>query len=98
MPVEVSQILSIISCLVACMALVRNVKGDTKADAGQTTEMIVKLEIIKDDLKEIKNDMKEIKDDMQSIKERLVIVEQSVKSAHHRIDTLQGKHHDDPKE
>lgn len=89
MSVELSQLLSIASALVAVVALYRNVKGDTKQDAGQLTTLIVKSEAIKDDTKEIKSDIKDVKVDMDKMKEKITITEASVKSAHKRIDYLQ---------
>lgn len=90
MPIELTQLLAIISCIVAALALYRNVKGDTKQDAGQLTTLIVKLESINDDTKEIKGDIKDVKSDMDKMKEKLTLTEASVKSAHKRIDYLQG--------
>lgn len=89
MPVELTQLLSVASVLVAVVALYRNIKGDTKQDAGQLTTLIVKTEAIKDDTKEIKGDIKDVKADMDKMKEKLTINEASVKSAHKRIDYLQ---------
>ena len=39
---------------------------------------------------EIKSDMKNVKGEVQELRERLVAVEQSAKSAHHRLDGLTG--------
>lgn len=91
MPVELSQVLSICSVVIAFLALYRNTKADTKNDAGQLMEVIVKLETISENVKEIKLDIKDVKADMEKVKERLVKVEQSTKSAHHRLDTIEGK-------
>lgn len=85
---ELPVIISIISCLVALMAFMRNSRADIKQDAGQLMEIIVKLETINENVKEVKADIKDVKSDMEKVKERLVIVEQSCKSAHKRIDTL----------
>ena len=52
--------------------------------------MIVKLENIGDGVSEIKSDMKNVKGEVQELRERLVVVEQSAKSAHHRLDGLAG--------
>ncbi len=90
MPIELTQLLSIISCVVAVLALYRNFKGDTKTDVGQLTTLIVKLEAIGEDTKEIKSDIKDVKADMDKMKEKLTLTEASVKSAHKRIDYLQG--------
>lgn len=91
MPVEITQILSLLSFLVAAIALSRNLKGDVKNDAGQQTEIIVKLETINENVKEIKTDIKDVKSDIEKMKERLVVVEQSCKSAHKRIDSLHNE-------
>ena len=50
--------------------------------------MIVKLENIGDGVSEIKSDMKNVKGEVQELRERLVAVEQSAKSAHHRLDGI----------
>jgi septal ring factor EnvC (AmiA/AmiB activator) len=90
MPIDTSHIISALSLLIAAFALYRNVRGDTKTDAGQLTTLIVKLETIGDDTKEIKNDIKDVKVDMDRMKEKLTLAEASEKQAHKRIDTLQG--------
>lgn len=91
MKIDVTIIVSAVSLLLALLAWRRNAKVDDKKDAGQMTEIIVKLEIMKDDIKEIKLDLKEVKGDIENIKERLLIVEQSAKSAHKRIDEIAKK-------
>lgn len=98
MPLEFTQILSLLSFLVAAIALSRNLKGDVKNDAGQQTEIIVKLETINENVKEMKTDVKDVKNDMEKMKERLVIVEQSCKTAHKRIDTLHDKRESEEQE
>ena len=54
------------------------------------------MELVQSDLKEIKADFKAeirtLKSDLESIKERMVVVEQSTKSAHRRIDELHNEH------
>lgn len=88
---NLSSVIPYISMIIAAVALYRNLKGDTKTDAGQMMEIIVKLETINENVKEVKADMKDVKSDIERMKERLIIVEQSAKSAHKRIDTL---HHE----
>lgn len=95
MPVELTQLLSVTSCLIAGVALWRNLKGDTKANANEMTTVIVKLETINENTKEIKADIKDVKNDMERMKERLIKVEQSTKSAHHRLDNIVGKQYED---
>lgn len=87
---------TVISLLIASVALLRNLKGDTKNEGAQVSEILVKMELVQSDLKEIKADFKAeirtLKADQESLKERMVVVEQSVKSAHKRIDGLHGEH------
>ena len=64
---------------------------ETKEDTAALTAITVKLEMIGDNVKEIKNDTKTVKDEIGVIRERLTITEQSVKSAHKRIDMIEGK-------
>ena len=93
---DIKDIATIISLLIAAAALFRNIKGDTKNDGAQISEILVKMELVQSDLKEIKADFKaEIKglrNDLENLKERMVTVEQSVKSAHKRIDNTHGIH------
>lgn len=88
---ELTQLIPVLSLLIAAFALFRNVKGDTKTDAGQMMEVIVKLETINENVKEVKADMKDVKSDVERMKERLIVVEQSTKSAHKRIDALHNE-------
>lgn len=46
---------------------------------------------IRQDTQEIKTDMKTLQGNVQDLNERMIRVEQSTKSAHHRIDTLEKK-------
>ena len=57
------------------------------------------MELVQSDLKEIKADFKAeikgLKVDIEKVKERLVVVEQSAKSAHHRIDSIRDHKEDE---
>lgn len=57
-------------------------------DVGRITEVMIKLDHIKDDTTEIKGEIREIKKDVSDLRERVVIVEQSTKSAHKRMDDI----------
>ena len=89
--ITATQVISIISVLIAFTALYRNLKQDNNANVGQMTEIAVKLETIKDNTLEIKNEIKAVKSDIEKIKERLVVVEQSTKSAHKRLDAINNE-------
>lgn len=68
----------------------RAARCENKEDAASLTTVIVKLENIGADIKEIKTDMSGLQAEMKNVMERLVIVEQSTKSAHTRIDEMGG--------
>lgn len=86
--ISISQVISVISVLIAGYALYRNLKGDAKQDTGALTTVIVKLETIGDDVREMRNDIKDVKKDMDSLKDRVTLTEASLKSAHKRIDDV----------
>ena len=64
----------------------RNKTKDDKEQSSQLTTMIVKLENISTTCTEIKNELFNVKEEMKQHAKRLTIVEQSVKSAHRRLD------------
>ena len=95
MQVEITILLSFVSVCVAGVVAVtsirRNKATDDKKEASSMTTLIVKLENIGDGVNEIKADMRNMRTDMQNLRERLVIVEQSTKSANKRLDVMEGK-------
>ena len=54
--------------------------------------VVVKLENIADDIKDIKRESRENREEMKQLRERVVIVEQSLKNYHKRLD---GEQHSD---
>lgn len=98
MTIELSLLLSGVSVAFAIFFGIcskqRNEKKDTQEDAEQraTTDTMVKLENIADDLKDIKRESRENREEMKTLRERVVIVEQSLKSYHKRLD---GEQHSD---
>ena len=68
----------------------RSQKTDDQKQASETTSMIVKMENIGNGVNEIKSDIKSIRDENKESRERLIIVEQSTKQAHKRIDKIEG--------
>lgn len=101
MTVELSLMITIVSVsfalLSGIMSIRRNHKSDDTANAAQITTVIVKLENIGDDVKEIKENLRTLDEKIQQLDRRVTIVEQSAKSAHHRLDAA-GIGHAEPKE
>lgn len=94
MTIEVALLISGISLAFALYSGITNLKRsarkDTAEDTAQLTTVIVKLENIGVGISEIKAEMKNVKNDLQDLRDRLIVVEQSTKSAHHRIDGIAG--------
>lgn len=92
MTIEVALLISGVSLAFAIYSGVTNMKRnnrkDTTEDASQLTTVIVKLENISAGITEIKTEMSNVKSDIKDLRDRLIVVEQSSKQAHKRIDTL----------
>ena len=94
MTIDVPILISGLSLLVAVIVAITSIRGRNasvdKQEASQITTLIVKLENIAEGVNEIKADMRTVRNDVQELRDRMVIVEQSTKSAHHRLDAIVG--------
>lgn len=72
----------------------RNDIKDIEEKAARDAKIIVKLDAISVDVKDIKDDMSNINKRVDEIDKRVVIVEQSTKSAHKRLDGIVGNRED----
>lgn len=86
------------SLIFGIAALIFSLKGDKRTDTKDLEERVTrdtivntKLDVIGENVKSIKDDVSTMRQDIQNIDKRLVIVEQSTKSAHHRIDNLEER-------
>lgn len=84
-----------LSLLIAFFSLARLYKNDSKTETKEQTESRVRMETKIDNVNE---NVKEMRDDIKAqgviqsqMAERLTKVEESTKSAHHRIDGLESK-------
>ncbi len=93
--IQLTQIISVASCLIALIALWRNLRADNNTNVGQMTEIAIKLENISNNTLEIKNEVRTVKQDIEKLRERVIIVEQSAKSAHKRIDGIKNENQAD---
>lgn len=95
MSIEVTFLISIISISASIyFGFKNNRRGDrseVEAKAIETATINVKLDNIGSDVKDIKYDISAVKTDVQNLTERMVVVEQSTKSSHHRIDAMEEK-------
>lgn len=61
---------------------------DARKQAAQDSKIETKLSAIQDDTQDIKTELRGMKADINDMNKRLTIVEQSTKSAWHKIDEL----------
>lgn len=90
MVIEFDRILTVVS---VCAAIYFAARGDNRASndevakkAEENAATLQKLDSINDDTKEIRKEITDVKVKVSDLSERVVIVEQSTKSAHHRMD------------
>ena len=69
----------------------RNDNSDVESKAIERATINVKLDQIGGDVRDIKYDVTGVKKDFQMLTERVVKVEESAKSAHHRIDGIEER-------
>jgi len=69
----------------------RNDVKDIEERAANNAKVNTKLDIISSTVSDIKNETSATRADVKDLTVRVVAVEQSAKSAHHRIDRLEGK-------
>lgn len=79
-----------------------NLKNNKKSDNAELTERVkqntrinMKLDTISSNTTEIKNEVTEMRRELNSHDNRIIKVEESVKSAHHRIDGLETRLNED---
>jgi hypothetical protein len=80
--------LSCVMAIVAIITLARNGKKDTQDDAVQKATMTADLKYIRDGIDEMKVDNRAMKRDIGDLKIKVTEIEQSVKSAHKRLDDM----------
>lgn len=94
MQVDFGTLLTVVSVFFAVYFAAKNNNRQQDADvsyrASETAMISQKLDNINDDTKEIKKELTDVKRNVSELSERVIIVEQSTKSAHHRIDDMEG--------
>lgn len=86
--IEIALLISAVSLGATLYNTIANARTRTKADGEQITTIIVKLETIQTAITEIKTVMCRHQDDITKLQNRVTIVEESVKTAHKRLDAL----------
>ena len=70
----------------------KNLKQETKEETTAITSIGTKLDLISKNVDEIRLDNKDFNKSIHQLGERISAVEQSTKSAHHRIENLEELH------
>ena len=81
----------LISTFALLFSVYQFIKHTEKEDTGQITTVLVKLENIAELVAEIRQDVRDDRVERQALRDRVVAVEQSTKSAHKRIDSIELK-------
>jgi len=84
--------LSCVMAIVAIVTLAKNTKKDTAADAVQRASMTADLKYIRSSVDDIKLENRSMQRDVGELKIRVTEIDQSVKSAHKRLDDMQKGH------
>ena len=83
--------LSCVMAIVAIITLAKNTKKDSDKEIEQRATMTADLKYIRDGLDTIKVDNRTIQRDVGDLKVKVIEIEAGVKSAHKRLDDMQGK-------
>lgn len=94
-PVVIAIIISAFSLAFAVYSGVENLKRaeihDVQDDSKNITSVMVELRYISKGVDDIKTEVSGLKNDIKDLSVRMTKVEESTKSAHHRIDDLNRK-------
>lgn len=94
MEIDVKTIITILSLVFSVYMGLKNLKradtGYAETKAVETATINVKLDRIGTDVSDIKNDVKNTNANLHGLEIRVAKCEESTKSAHHRIDGLEG--------
>ena len=95
MSIEIALLISIVSvCFSVFFGLKNNKRSDTKdieERVKENTRINMKLDSIASNTTEIKNEVSEMRKEINLHGDRIIKVEESVKSAHHRLDGLEKR-------
>ena len=81
---------TVIGTVLGIIGAINYAKKDTKEETQCTTRLETKIDYTARGIDDIKLDNKEQSRRIISINDRLIVVEESAKSAHKRIDKLEG--------
>lgn len=87
--ISIAILCAIVGATINYLGFQRNKGKDIRADTKEEAETRAKLDYISKGVDDIRIDIKAQQRDIQALKERVVKCEESTKSAHKRIDSLE---------
>lgn len=87
---ETGTIIALVAMLVSALGLLLSTRKDTRQDAAGTARMETKLDNISAGVEDIRVEIRTMRDRVGALSERVSAVENSCKSAHHRLDMIEG--------
>ncbi len=95
MQIETSTLISLTSVVLALLSFImvnkRSNKAELQKDTAQIASVLFKLEAISTTCTEIKAEMKDVKNEIRDTRDKMIVVEQSLKSAWHRIEAMENQ-------
>ena len=88
----ISLVLAFCALLFTALSFRRTQNQDTTASATERATMTADIKYIRSSIDDIKLENKAIRQDVSDLKQQIIIVEQSAKSAHRRLDDITGTH------
>lgn len=87
----ISTTLSAITVLISVVALIKGFSKDNRENSNSLIRVETKIDTMGGKITEVRDDVKAVGTRQQDMAVKLAAVEDSVKSAHHRIDGLEEK-------
>ena len=88
--ISIAIICSLIGCIGTLVTISRNKTKDTQEETEGITKLGEEMKYVSKGVDDIKYDVRGINKSLSDMNERLIRVEESCKSAHKRIDGIEG--------
>jgi peptidoglycan hydrolase CwlO-like protein len=88
--ISIALICSLIGCVGTLLTISRNKSKDTKEETEGITKITQEIKYVSKGVDDIKYDMRDINRNISEVNEKVIRLEESCKSAHKRLDNLEG--------
>ena len=94
MNIEIATLIGVIGCIIGVLGFIKGIKKDGEIDGQELASIKGNVDYIVRGIDDIRLEQKDQARKIDSQNERLIRNEESTKSAHRRIDKLEGKGHE----